>query len=145
MSQSAEAGGILALQVARAAQQFRIVVVGLLEELPVQLQVLPGILPQPLDRKENAQAMPADGDVGQQCVRVFTGLAAKLFQLTLFDVVDVCQAQAGPTVDVCLLLATRETHGHGEAGTGELLTAGGGVVALRPEIAVFFGMIPHGL
>ena len=143
VGQSAETGGILALEVARTAQQFRIVAVGLFEELPIQLLVLSGVGAQPVDAEKDAQAMPADGDVDQQRMRVGAGLAAKLFQPPLFDVVDVRQAQAGPVVDVRLSLAALETHGHGEAGSGEFLATGSNDVTLQEKVTVFFGMIPH--
>ena len=143
MGKPAEAGSILTLQVTRTAQQVGIITVGLFKDAFVQGQTLPVDTLEFVDEEKDAQAISANGDIGQQGVRVGTRLAAKLFQPVRIDVVDVCQAQAGPTVDVLLLLAAVKPHSHSETRTRGFLAAGSDGIALRQEVAMFFGMVPH--
>lgn len=144
VGQSAQACGVLALQVARPAQQVAEISVPLFKEAAVEPQVWLVLLAQPLDGEDDAQAVPADGGVGQQCMRVGTGTAAAFRQFLRVDVVDVGQAESRPFMYVLLPLAAFEAYGHCKARAGRFLPSGSGVVAVSQEVTVFFGMLLHG-
>ena len=72
VGQSTQAGGVLAFQVTFIPGQFGIVAVALVEGLPVEFQVLFGVIgSQSIGLEEDADALAADGGVGQE--RVGTG------------------------------------------------------------------------
>ena len=143
--QATQAGDVLALLVIRTAGQLRIVAVHLGEGQLVQEARLPRVeVSRQGIAADDADARPADGDVGQQGVRVAAHRLEAGGQLFRRDVVEVRQTQPRVAADVVLPFAPAEAHGHGKARARLFLPGGRLGQLLLQVVPVALRMAGHG-
>ena len=145
--QAAQAGDVLALLVKRMSQQRGIVPVDGLEGIGMQERGVDGTGIVRMAVRvcaDDAQARSADGDMGQQGMRVVAHQLHAFSHPFRRQVVEVRQAQPGMAADVLLAFPAPEAYRHRKAGAVGFLPPGRLRLLVFQVVAVFSGMLGNG-